>query len=416
MTAGVTSARWTATGSTGGGTVTGPSTGVSALPPPVNLPPNSSVTFTFIVQIDPTATGSLVNTATITPAPGTGSPVTDTDTNTLTPVADLSLTKTNNQTTSVPGTSTTYTLVVTNAGPSTVNRVFLTDAVPAGLLNPAFTPSTGIYDPGTGLWTGLSLGTGQSVSITLTGTIDPTATGVLTNTAHVNPPVGVNDPDPSDNSATDTDTLTPKADLSITKTDNQIAAVPGTATTYTLVVHNAGPSTVTSVLLIDARPPALLNPFFGTPNAGIYDRIRRIWSGLNLAAGQSVSITLTGTIDPAATGTLTNTATVLPTTGVTDPDMSNNNANDVDLLAPVADLAITKTDGVTSAVPGTATTYTIVVSNNGPSAVTGASVSDVLPTGAASATWTFVSATGGGAVAGPGAGSGPLATTVDLPV
>ena len=45
---------------------------------------------------------------------------------------------------------------------------------------------------------------------------------------------------------------------------------------------------------------------------------------------------------------------------------------------------------MTSAVPGTNTTYTITVTNNGPSTVTGATVSDLLPAGT-----TFVSATNG---------------------
>ena len=44
-----------------------------------------------------------------------------------------------------------------------------------------------------------------------------------------------------------------------------------------------------------------------------------------------------------------------------------------------ADLAITKTDGVNSVMQGGTTTYTIVVSNNGPGAVTGATVSDPMP-------------------------------------
>src|SRR4029079_9630055 len=102
-----------------------------------------------------------------------------------------------------------------------------------------------------------------------------------------------------------------------------------------------------------------------------YDPATGLWTGLSLASGQSVSITLTGTIDPAATGTLTNTAHVSPPDGVTDPTQGNNNATDTDTLTPRADLAVTKTDGVTSAVPGTQNTYTIVVSNNGPGAVTG---------------------------------------------
>ena len=95
-------------------------------------------------------------------------------------------------------------------------------------------------------------------------------------------------------------------------------------------------------------------------------------------------------VDPARTGLLTNTATVSPPSGVTDPTPGNNNAADTDLLTPRADLSISKTDGKPSVVPGTDNTYTITVTNNGPSTVTGAQVSDVLPAGA-----TFVSATNG---------------------
>ena len=48
--------------------------------------------------------------------------------------------------------------------------------------------------------------------------------------------------DGSDNADSDIDTLTPEADLSITKTDGQTDAVPGDPISYTIVVSNAGPS------------------------------------------------------------------------------------------------------------------------------------------------------------------------------
>ena len=109
---------------------------------------------------------------------------------------------------------------------------------------------------------------------------------------------------------------------------------------------------------------------------------------------QSVTITLTGTVDPSATGSLTNRVRVAPPPGVTDPNPGNNTDTDTDTLTPEADLSIMKTDGATSVVPGTSTTYTIVVSNAGPSAVSGAAVLDSVPIGAAAATWAFASATG----------------------
>src|SRR5262249_8280100 len=211
-----------------------------------------------------------------------------------------------------------------------------------------------------------------------TGTVDPTATGVLTNAVHVDPPPGVTDPNPANNNDSDTDTLTPQADLAVTKNDGVTSAVPGTPTTYTITVSNAGPSPLGVFILTDSLPAALLTPALGTPSAGSYDPATRVSSGLSLPTLHAALPILTGTVDPAATGTLTNTVHVDPPPGVTDPTPGNNSATDVDTLTPQANLAITKTDGVTSVVPGTLNTYTIVVSNAGPSAVTGATVSDSL--------------------------------------
>src|SRR4029450_6510508 len=148
--------------------------------------------FTFTVQINPAATGSLVNTATATPLGGTPTGVTDTDT--LTPQADLSITKTDGQTSAVPGTPTTYTIVVTNAGPSAATNVLVADAFPAALTGVTWTGvgSTGVTgnDPsGSGNIndTITFIPVGGTVTYTVIATINSAATGTLSNTAHVAP-------------------------------------------------------------------------------------------------------------------------------------------------------------------------------------------------------------------------------------
>src|SRR5213075_190450 len=88
---------------------------------------------------------------------------------------------------------------------------------------------------------------------------------------------------------------------------------------------------------------------------------------VNLPSGGSVTYTASCTISAAATGTLSNTATVTAPAGVTDPTPGNNSATDSDTLGASADLSITKTDGVTTVLPGATVTYTIVASNAGPS-------------------------------------------------
>jgi hypothetical protein len=59
------------------------------------------------------------------------------------------------------------------------------------------------------------LPTGDSVIFTITGTIVPSATGILTNTASVTVPAGYIDTVPNNNSATDTTTLTSPAGFPI---------------------------------------------------------------------------------------------------------------------------------------------------------------------------------------------------------
>ena len=62
----------------------------------------------------------------------------------------------------------------------------------------------------------------------------------MTNTATVTAPEGVEDTNLANNSATDTDTLTPQADLSITKSDGSDGSSPGGAVPYAIVFANAG--------------------------------------------------------------------------------------------------------------------------------------------------------------------------------
>src|SRR5262249_34703580 len=198
----------------------------------------------------------------------------------------------------------------------------------AGLSSPIFTPSVGAYDVGSGVWSGLSVASGQSVSMTLSGAINPTATGTLTNTVALSGTIDIN---PANNAATDIDTVTLPADLQVSITDAATTLVPGTVDTYTITVANNGPGTVSSFNLIDTISGDLLNATFGSPSAGSYDPGTGLWSSLNLASGQSVLITLSGVVG-ITTGTLATTVTVAAPAGMTDTNLGNNAATDTDTL------------------------------------------------------------------------------------
>ena len=108
------------------------------------------------------------------------------------------------------------------------------------------------------------------------------------------------------------------------------------------------------------------------------------FTAATLEAGSSLTITVTGTIDPSATGDLVNTATVTVPGGATftDPDTANNTATDTDTASGAGNRSERdEDDGQATYVPGTPVTYTITVTNAGPSTATGFNFGDTVPAG-----------------------------------
>jgi uncharacterized repeat protein (TIGR01451 family) len=97
-----------------------------------------------------------------------------------------------------------------------------------------------------------------------------------------------------------------------------------------------------------------------------------------------VTYTASCTLSAAATGTLSNTATVTAPAGVTDPTPGNNSATDSDTIqaAPGAIVSGTKTVSAGPYATGGTIIYTIVLTNSGSGAQAdnpGNELTDVLP-------------------------------------
>jgi uncharacterized repeat protein (TIGR01451 family) len=130
--------------------------------------------------------GSYANTATVT---GTGvddpNPANDSSTVTPTPVneADLSLTKTVAPAEPQVGDNVTFTLTVTNGGVGGATGVAVLDQLPTGLTYVSDAPSQGGYAPATGIWSVGALANGDTATLAIVATVEPT--GSYVNSAQV---------------------------------------------------------------------------------------------------------------------------------------------------------------------------------------------------------------------------------------
>ena len=84
------------------------------------------------------------------------------------------------------------------------------------------------------------------------------------------------------------------------------------------------------------------------------------------------------TLSPRASGTISNYVSVAG--NGTDGDLSDNSAFNLTTVNPAADLALTMTDAPDPLNIGNALVYTLVVTNQGPSAAAGVNITNTLST------------------------------------
>ena len=99
--------------------------------------------------------------------------------------SDLSLAKAVSNATPAAGASITYTLTLTNSGPQNAAGVVVRDVLPSGFTFVSATPSSGSYNSNTGDWSGISINSGQTRTLTITGTVSAPAGVTITNAAEV---------------------------------------------------------------------------------------------------------------------------------------------------------------------------------------------------------------------------------------
>ena len=305
--------------------------------------------------------------------------------------ADIQVTQAVSNATPLYGSNTTFTVTVTNLGPSTATGVNVTDLLPVGLSLVTATPSGATtYVPGTGLWTIGSLASAASATLQLL--VTDNSAGTLTNTATKS---AENQPDPvSANDSASQSATGQAADIGVSMAVSTATPNLGANTVFTVTVINNGPIAATGVQVTDLLPAGLAF-VSGNPSQGTYTSGSGLWNIGNLAVGASVTLLLTATDN--STSALINTAS--RSAGSPPDHVPANNSASQTVTGQQADIAITNTVSNANPSVNSNVTFTVTATNAGPSNATGVQVTDLLPAG-----FTFVSATPSAGSYTPGSG------------
>lgn len=306
----------------------------------------------------------------------------------VTKKADLAILKTVCDCNTNVGQNIHFYLSVTNNGPNNATGVVVSDNLPNQVTFLSATPPSGVTVVGNLLtWNIGNLNVGDIVTLDVLVRIDQA--GEFSNTANVTG----NEQDPNLSNNQDTVTVNsqqPTADLSISKTANNLIYNIGETVTFNVIVTNDGPDAATGVTVSDNFPSGLININIGNPSQGTFTFVGGLltWNVGNLAPEGSANIEITAIVNQ--TGFIINTANV--TASTYDPNPNNNNSTVTINGQPVADLGINKEVNNNNPTLGQNVSFTFTVYNNGPSTANNIKVVDNWPIGLGTPTLNSISA------------------------
>ncbi len=295
-----------------------------------------------------------------------------------------------------------YTISASNSGPSTATGVTITEAltIPAGVRVESIVASDGAYEDGT--WDLGTLGAGTNATLTITLTVEPTASEAVDAISSNATLATVNQPNRATVTSVSTSTsIITRADLQVTSlalTPDPVIAGSGEENlAYLITVTNNGPSFATNVALSNSvtGPPGIT--FSDADPSEDTEFSDDVWTVGDLQVGQRVTLQLFLTADSSTTegpNIIKNTSSVI-SLDQTDVDPENNTSTIFTTVVREVDLIISineSRDPVLAGydLPGNLT-HTVLVINSGPSDASNLSVAfeRTTPFGTAQSVWTI---------------------------
>ena len=171
------------------------------------------------------------------------------------------------------GDTVTFTIKVSNSGPNTATNVSVSDLLPAGLTFVSATPSQGVYNSVTGVWTVGTVTVGATPTLLFRARVaSPQA---QTNTAAISS-ADQFDPNTANDMASATETPQ-QADLAVAKAVSNPTPNVGDTINYIITLTNLGINAATNVTLQDLLP-AGLTFVSAVPSQGSYNPTSGIWT------------------------------------------------------------------------------------------------------------------------------------------
>jgi uncharacterized repeat protein (TIGR01451 family)/uncharacterized delta-60 repeat protein len=277
------------------------------------------------------------------------------------------------------GADQVYTIVVTNRGPASASSVFLTNvfSAPFTVVSAVNSVSGAATFPSGRVV--LSQGTmANGAAVTNVITVRPTAAGSFTNLVTAANTGGETDSFLGDNTLVFMQVIGASADLAVGVTTSPSGTVAlGNNLTYNINLTNLGPSTATSVVLTNVLPSGV-NYVSSSASQGVVSRSGSLVTANlgSLAANGTVQLTVI--VTPTAAGSLTNSVTAA--SAIADSNPANNQAvATTTVVTDSADLQLALSGSPDPVTLGGNITYTISVTNRGPSTATGVTITNPLP-------------------------------------